>query len=66
MAAETAEERFERDTAYKTIDPGVSKFEDGSDRFARTFVEQSDERLDRRYVDDSDDSSALADYVDSL
>jgi len=62
--AETAAQRFARDTAYKTL-TSIDGHEDGDVRFARKYVSQDSERTDREY-DDGAGTSALSTYIDGL
>ena len=65
MAAETAAQRLDRDTAYKTIDPADAKFENGSAKFARDEVDRDPTATLRDYNDGAG-ASALKTYIDGL
>jgi hypothetical protein len=64
MAAETAAQRFARDTAYKTL-TAVANHEDGDVRFARNYADVPDERSLREYADGAGDS-ALENAIQAL
>jgi hypothetical protein len=63
--AETAAQRFARDTAYKTVDPSDPRWEDGSAKFARDYVSKDPTMTVREYEDGAG-TSALKTYIDGL
>ena len=63
--AETAAQRFARDTAYKTV-AGDANHEAGADRAERNFKDVPDERSLRQYAVPGGGSSALEDYIDTI
>jgi len=64
MAAETAAQRFERDTAYRTV-TGLSVHEDGTARAVRNFKDVPATRSAYQY-DDGAGTSALEDYIATI
>lgn len=63
--AETAAQRFARDTGYKAL-AGDANHEAGTQRAIRNFKDQPDERTLRRYAVEGGGASALEDYVDTI
>jgi hypothetical protein len=64
MAAETAAQRFARDTGYKAL-TSIADHEDGDVRFSRNYAGVPDERSLREYADGAGDS-ALENAIQAL
>ena len=64
MAAETAAQRFARDTGYKALS-GDANHEAGTARAVRNYKDVPAERSAREY-DDGAGTSALEDYIATI
>jgi len=62
--AETAADRFARDTGYETL-TSIADHEDGDVRFARNYVSK-DATMTVREYEDGAGTSALKTYIDGL
>jgi len=63
--AETAAQRFARDTGYKAL-AGDANHEAGTARAIRNFKDVPDERSLREYAVPGGGASALEDYIDTI